>query len=325
VTPVLGNILLVAVVIVIALTLATFSFAFLEQTGTPTADAAFEYTQTPSGLEMTPTAISTDVIVELNGEQITTFARDSAGKTVLVPTAPGDTITVISKDEDRSVLVNKEIDGRSEIGNFIAYYTFEAGSGTILKDRSGNDNDGTIVGDPSPVGGDDNGLRFDGDDDYVDVTDISAPVDVSEFTVAVAYRPETGNKKQELVEHIDTDGSNWVLELKPKNADEYELAYSVDKAGGTQSGQFRVGPYQTDDRRVAVGTFDGSEYELYVDGNKKGSNSFDAGQSVSMGDMTFAKDAERDGDFLNGEIYELRLYYTAFDEEGVQRITSVMD
>jgi len=88
-TPVVGNILLVAVALVIAVVPVTLSFSFLDATGTPTAEAEFEYEQTGGGLEMRPVALGTDVHVELNGQRVATFESGSAGQRKLIPTAPG--------------------------------------------------------------------------------------------------------------------------------------------------------------------------------------------------------------------------------------------
>ncbi|MFC6975971.1 LamG-like jellyroll fold domain-containing protein [Halomicroarcula sp. GCM10025709] len=319
-TGVVGNLLLVATVVFLGAVLAIGSFAYLDGLGAPTANAEFTYEQTPAGLEMTPEALSTTVDVQLNGKRVTTFGEDAAGRTVLLPTAPGDRITVVSRDGEQTVLVDKAIDDRSEVGDFIAYYTFESTSGSTLVDRSGNGNDGTVRGNPRWTG---DSLRFDGSGDFVEVTGLSAPIDVSEFTVAVAYRTDTGARKQELVEHIDNDGSNWLFELKQRgDPDEYDIAYSVDKASGSQSGQLRVGPYSEGERRVAVGTYDGSEYTVYVDGQREKSGSFSS--KISMGDLFVGRDAERSGDFLDGDIYEIRLYYTAFGEEEVRVVSAAM-
>jgi flagellin-like protein len=318
VTPVIGNILLVAVVVVLAVALVLLSLTFLEETGAPTAEASFDYEQTPAGLRMTPEALGTDVAVKLNGKQVTTFSADSAGESVLLPTAPGDSITVVSQDGDRSVLVNKQVDDRSEVGNFIAYYTFDSDSGDTLKDRSGNGNDGDIQGNPVWRG---SSLDFDGDDDYVKVRNIDSEVAVSEFTIAVAFEADTGATKQELVEHKSGD-DNWLLELKPETQDEYNPVYSVDSAGGYQDGQIFGGPQPTDERQVLVGTFDGNEYELYVDGAQKNNDTYSG--DISMGDMNIAKDVEFNGDYFDGDIYEIRLYYEAFEQQEVEVVTNAM-
>jgi FlaG/FlaF family flagellin (archaellin) len=320
-TPLVGNVLLVAVAVVITVSLVVLSFAFLERTGVPTAEAKFTYEETPAGLKMTPQALGTDVTVELNGRQIATVEADSAGQSVLVPTAPGDEITVVSTDEDRSVLIRRKVDDRSEVGDFIAYYTFEAGSGTTLEDRSGNGNDGSLSGNPTWVTGEDGALAFDGSNDYVSVTNINAPVDVQEFTIAVAYRQQGhgSDDVSQLVEHT-WSGNEWFLETRDSGGtDPYRMEYAVEfpseeVTSGTN--------YEFGERHVAVGTYDGDEYALYIDGSRVNSDRYS--RKVDMGDMRIGRDFESNIQYLDGEIYEIRLYYTAFDGEQVELITAAM-
>lgn len=330
VTPVLGNILLVAVALVIGMVVVTASLALLTGYGTPTAEAAFEDEQTPAGLQMSPTVIGTDVDVLLNGNSVGTFEATSAGESLLVPTAPGDTITVVSRDEDRTVLVSKAIEDRSEIGDFIAYYPFETQDESSLFDQSGNENQGTIEDDPQWHDG---SLQFDGVDDYVTVSDISVAdvSQVSEFTIAVAYETDD-SAKQELIEHKSGD-DNWMLELKPcdhsqvgsvcSGGDRYTPVFSVDEAGGSQAHQIFAGGLDPGESHVVVGTFDGSEHALYLDGTFK-TKSGEFQSEISMGEVTIGKDNEGNFDYFNGSISEIRLYYTAFDADQVTSITRAM-
>jgi hypothetical protein len=319
--PLVGIILLVGVAIVLGVTLTVLSLTFLEGYGTPTAEASFSYEQTPVGLEMTPEAISTDVIVQLNGRDVATIDANSSGQSVLLPTAPGDEITVVSRDGDRSVLLRKRIDDRSEVGDFIAYYTFESEDGTTLEDRSGNDNDATLNGDEEDWTS--NGYDFTGND-YFKVSNLNTPVsEVSEFTVAVAYETDTGDEKQELVEHISGQ-DNWGVELKPRDSQTYNPVFFADEEGGNQNGQIFGGEQDTDQRQVIVGTYDGSKTRIYVDGESKASTSFSS--EISMGDFYIGTDAEDAGnrDNLDGRIYEIRLYYRAFDATQVRTVTNAM-
>jgi hypothetical protein len=235
-------------------------------------------------------------------------------------------VTILSKDGERSVLVSREIDDRSEIGDFIAYYDFED-DGRTLTDRSGNSNDATLTGDTD--GWRSNSYEFTGND-YFEVLDLNTPVnEVSEFTFAVAYETSTGTKKQELAEHISGD-DNWGVEIKtcgpdcPVNTEEtYSPNFFVDEAGGSQTGQIFGGTQQTGQPKVIVGTYDGSATKMYVDGELKSTGEFSS--EISMGDFFIGADAENQGnDRLEGRIYEIRLYYTAFDETEVRRITTVM-
>ncbi|WP_324757275.1 LamG domain-containing protein [Haloarcula sp. GH36] len=318
-TSIVGNLLLVATVVFLGAVLAIGSFAYLDGLGAPTATADFTYERTPAGLEMTPEALSTAVDVQLNGKHVATFSEDAAGRTVLLPTAPGDRITAVSRDGEQTVLVDKTVDDRSEVGDFIAYYTFDSTSGSDLVDRSGNGNDGTLSGSPTWTG---NSLRFSGGGgDHVDVTNLAVPgKTVSEFTVAVAYRQDgSSGRVNQLVEHYN-GGNEWFLENPGASGNQYRTEYAVNYPNDLVSSGTT---YTTGQRHVAVGTFDGSTYELYVDGNRVGSDRYDS--TVNMGDLVIGADAPNgNSQTLDGEIYEIRLYYTAFDGEEIRVISTAM-
>jgi len=313
---VMGVLLLVAVVVVVGGVVGIGALTFLDGTGSPQATADFQYEQTPAGLRMSPEAISTTVSVQLNGRDVATFEPDSAGQSVLLPTAPGDRITVVSRDRDRSVLVQRTIEERSQVGDFIAYYTFESGSGTTLVDRSGNGNDGTLDAGSGTWG--ESSYRFDGNDNF-DVTGLASESNVSEFTVAVAFKQESVGGVRQLVEHYG-GGNEWYLETHTSGSD-YVIDYAVDHGSGDVISSTAYAPGQ---RQVAVGTFDGSNYEMFVDGQQISSGTYDS--NVEMGNLVIGADAPNgNSQYLDGEIYEIRLYYTAFDEEEVTVVSRAME
>jgi len=319
VSPVVGNIFLVAIVVVLGSLLLVLSLTFLEDTGTPTAEASFSYEQTPAGVEMVPNALGTDVNVQLNGEQIASFDANESGRSILIPTAPGDQLTVVSRDEQRSVLVDRTFDDRSEVGDLIAYYPFESGGGNTFEDQSGNGNTGDLINDPTWLS---NGIRFDGSTEYAEVTDLSAPVDVDEFTIAVAYNQRDGGTDGEvsqLVEHRFS-GNEWYLENQyDSDQDTHQVDYAVEHPNEIISSG---NEYEMRERNVAVGTYDGDNYDLFVDGESVAADTHS--RQVGMGDMRIGKDFESDIQYFDGDIYEIRLYYTAFEDAEVQRITDAM-
>ncbi|MBX0303757.1 LamG-like jellyroll fold domain-containing protein [Haloarcula salinisoli] len=322
---VVGVLLLVGVVVVVGGVVALGALTFLDGTGAPQATATFDYEQTPAGLRMTPGAISTTVSVRLNGRDVARFGPESAGQSVLLPTAPGDRITVVSRDGEQSVLVDRTVEDRSEIGDFIAYYRFDGDNGdTTLVDRSGNDNDGSLEG---GTGWNDGSLQFDGTDDSVAVPDLEAPEEgVTEYTIAIRYRQDGGGDAQELVEHIDGD-DNWLMTLWDADGDTHRVRFLANKGGG--GGCSAGNCIQTEDtisegeQHVVVGTLDEDELALYVDGRKIGTD--DSPGNISMGDLRIGRDSETPGQYFSGEIYEIRLYYTAFDGEEVEVLTGAME
>jgi hypothetical protein len=321
-------------------TLVTLSFGFLEGAGTPTADATFEYEQTPAGLQLIPTALGTEATVRLNGRTVATVDPESAGQPVLLPTAPGDRITVVTSDRERSVLVDRTTDDRSEVGDLIAYYTFDQREDATVVDRSGNDNDGTArsaTGNPDGYdrGRDGTGtyMRFDGEGGtHVDMGDLAVRgASVDEITVAITYRKNFGTSGcggvgdiQNLIEHQPTQASSfaWFLETdRNRCSDPHDMTFNVG-FNNPPSAELAASDVPEREPQVLVGTYDGSEMALYRNGTRVGTRSLD--RSVDLGEVILAADSDPSIQNFRGRIYEVRLYYTAFSESEAAVLTKAM-
>jgi len=318
VTPVVSNILIVAIVLILTATVAVHFYGFTDKIGGPTTQATFEYDESAVGIEMTPEQIAQDVAVEINGKQVATFDKGDAGNGKLIPTSPGDKLTVVAADGSRSVLVSRTVDDRNEIGDFIAHYTFEEGDdSSVLYDKSGNDNTGDLQGDPQWTDG---SLTFDGSGDHITVDDLSSDVPVSEFTIAATFTQESSSGTQQIIEHWG-GGNEWYLE-NDESGSEYVPNYAIDHGNGEILQT--PGSYSTGNRRTVVGTYDGDTYELYLDGQKIESDNYNS--DIEMGNLVIGADAPDGGSqYFDGDIHEIRLYHTAFDTQGVDSITKVME
>jgi flagellin-like protein len=321
-----GIILLVAVAVVLGSVLLTLSLTFLDGAGTPTAEASFSYEQTPVGLRMIPEALGTDVTVQLNGEPVAEFAADSAGQSVLLPTAPGDRITVISADGEQSILVQEEIDERSEVGDLIAYYPFEDGSGATVVDESGNGNDGTAVGDYSRVDSCGSAIDFEGTSGtHINVGDLTlvGPDSIDEMTIAITYQYDGGTDIQNLIEYQSSNFA-WFMETDGQHGDphrmEYNLGYRTSPSNRILTGDIPSGPTQT-----LVGTFDGEQMSLYRNGEEVDTVPLD--RELSLGEVILAADSDPSsvGQNLDGRLCEVRLYYSAFDDGEVEVLSNAME
>lgn len=323
---VVGIILLVAVAIVISVTVITLSYSFVEDTGAPTADVSFRYEQTPAGLLMTPRAIGTDVIVQLNGQEVATFESDSAGKSVLLPTAPGDTISVVSRDGEQSVLVQRRIDERSEVGDLIAYYPFESGSGSDVVDESGNGNNATAVGGYNRVSSCGPSMDFDGNSGtHIDVGNLSliGPDSIDELTIAIAYQYDgTGTDIQNLIEYQSSSFA-WYIETDNQHGDPHRMEYNIGYQTSPSNAIYEPG-IPADETQVLIGTYDGNEMALYRNGSQVGTAPLN--RDVNLGEVILAADSDPSsvGQNLDGRLCEVRLYYTAFDGQDVQALNDAM-
>lgn len=318
---VVGNLLLVGVAVVLLASLAFFSFGFLDALGGPTAETKVSFQQTDAGVVVVPDVIGQEVTVQINGQAVATLSPDDIGEGTYLPTAPGDRVTLVASEDDRSILLDQTID-RGEAGDFIAYYTFDGGDADTLVDRSRNGNDGTINGNPQPVTeGARSGLRFDGSSDWVEIPDITTQgvSDVPAFTVATSVRIEDwSGGVQQFVEHYRSNDNEWFLEASDAGGEP-----QVDFAVNYPDDQVNSGTIETGERYVVVGTYDGSTYRLYIDGQQVASGQYP--QDVAMGTLVVGADAPNGGSqYLDGTMYELRLYYTAFTNDEVETLTTRM-
>jgi len=275
---------------------------------------------------MTPESINHEVTLRVNGVAVETLGPKDLGKPILLPLAPNDQVEMVADDGTHRLLLQKHVD-KQEAGDFIAYYTFQAGSGTTVYDRSSNDNDATIHGGTTWVN-DSSGtaLAFDGSSGYAKVDQLVTKHvrDVKAFTVAVKYRVDgdTGDIQQ-LVEHRnDTTNFEWFLETKSGNVP-YRVHYSVWPNGVAQDG-VTTGSLGAGETHVVVGTYDGHTLELYRDGTLVGTKS--VSDTVEMGALFIGADATAaSSQFLDGRIYQLRLYYTDMDGKDVKTLTKLMN
>jgi len=251
--------------------------------------------------------------VQLNGQDVATLESEDVGVPTLLPTAPDDQITVVSRDEERSVLLRERVDEREEVGDFVVFDDFESQSGTTVVDQSRNDNDGEFRDD-------------DGENDHVQVDDITTAVvsSVEEFTVATKVRitGETGSgtsARQQFVEHT-FGGNEWFLETADSDAP-FEAIYAVNFPGDTVSSSERL---EVGETYVIVGTYDSDsgDYHFHIDGTRIASANHN--RNVGMGELRLGRDFESQIQYLDGRLCEFRLYYISFDAGGIQLLTGTI-
>jgi flagellin-like protein len=321
-TEAIGTVLMVALAIVAVGLLGFVAMDFVGVLGGPSASTVVDLHETDAGMQLNVEYAGQNATVRINGEQVASIDGDDAGRSIYLPTAPGDRVTVLASSDDRGVLLSETLD-RGRAGDFVGYYTFETGGGTTLVDRSSNDNNGTIYGASWANTSEGESLRFDGSDDYVRIHDVGVgnSSEVRAFTVVIKFNvtAETGSIQQ-LAEHRTTSGNEWFLET-PDTTAPYDLQFAVNYPSHTISTSTQpIGLHET---HVAVATFDGHTYDLYIDGSLVAQSTFD--RNVEMGQITMARDDERSIQFLAGHIHEFRIYYTAFDGTEVETITEKVE
>jgi hypothetical protein len=218
----------------------------------------------------------------------------------------------------------------------LGWWKFDEGSGTVAKDSSGNQRDGTVYGNPtwqtsgSPVGNS-GYLEFDGLDDYVDVNYITRdafllPV----YTVSMWFR----------IDGSDTDERNLISVTNSELNHGMLLSVNRDVVGTMRYLHrhpflYAMGPpyeniYTTTTyndgfwhHAVAVRASDNNRL-LYVDGLQVGSEpnaitAFDAPMRVILGAL-FSSGYTQGGRWWNGAIDDVRIYNRALSAAEVTAI-----
>ena len=149
--------------------------------------------------------------------------------------------------------------------------------------------------------------------------------EVDEFTFAVKYEIEddTGDVQQ-LIEHYDSDGSTWEWYAETDGAFQ-DGQYALDYETHHPDNQEIVTEYQYDpgEVRTVVGTYDGEMMHLYVNGEEVDESPFELedefdGEPAKMGDLWVGADLDGAEQYLDGKLYDVRLYFVEFDEQEVE-------
>jgi len=203
----------------------------------------------------------------------------------------------------------------------VGYWKFDEGSGTIAKDSSGYNNDGTLVNGPTWVDGKfGKALKFDGVDDYVNVGHSESVNIVNAITIAawvMFLRDPALDRYSGILGKTYTDYKGYNLQTGPYTG---KLLFTF----GTGSAWINVQSntvFTTGRFYHVVGTFDGTVAKFYTNGV------LDCSPVAYSG--TIAEDPTKDlligqvpdgtTKYVNAIIDEVRIYNRALSEEEIKQ------
>jgi glucose/arabinose dehydrogenase len=273
------------------------------QSGTPV---------TISGTASDTSGIVTGVDVSTDGGATWKRATGTTSWTFSwTPSGPGSantSATLKSRAYDDSGNVETPGAGRTvtitPIGQIVAAYGFNEGSGTVAADVSGGGNTGTISGAAWSSGKFGQGLSFDGTNDWVTVNDAAALDLTNAMTLEAWVNPSAL--------------SNWrsvILKEAPPNLLSYGLyandgvprpALTVRVASGDVSAT-GTGALPLNSWTHLAGSYDGATVRLYVNGNEVSTFVANANILASNGPLRIGGNSIW-GEYFSGLIDEVRVY-----------------
>jgi hypothetical protein len=196
------------------------------------------------------------------------------------------------------------------IGKLIGWWKLDGDT----KDSSGNNNRGTIVGDPGWVAGRiGSALEFDGVDDYVSIGESADFVLGDQGTIGLWVRTnDAGNGEvNPYITHC-----KYGLKHKDFNALEFYIFTDTWRVV-----RFDVSDSFNGDWHHLAGTYDDSELKLYIDGTLEGTTSYDGTMGTETSNITIGAEPEPSGgQYYRGGIDDVRIYNYALSDEGIQRL-----
>ena len=188
------------------------------------------------------------------------------------------------------------------------------GSTATAYDRSGNSNDGTLTGGPTPdrgiIG---QAMSFDGVDDYISVADDSSLRGMSELTISMWAKKGTADIKP--VGYWDTDSYRYYIFRESSGTLQF-YTYTSGQVGGS----FSTGAL--DGWHHYVARYDGSEMSLYIDGVKDSttfSQSGNISNSSNATSLIIGAEYDETGN-QDGSIDDVRIYDRALSSDEITRL-----
>jgi hypothetical protein len=205
-------------------------------------------------------------------------------------------------------------------GGLVGWWKFDEGSGNIAADAGEKALDGSLFGDTGWVDGILAGaLAFDGDGDYVDLGKDPAFDITNQITVAAWIKVNAFDTDWQTI--VAKGDSSWRLQRDQRN-NSLEFACSGILVPGTRWGAVH-GTVDVNDGRWhhAVGTYDGSQICLYVDGELDISSTASGPIKINDHPVYIGENSDQSNRFWNGLIDDVRIYSYAMTSEEIAAIT----
>lgn len=199
------------------------------------------------------------------------------------------------------------IQSAPSVSGLAGFWKLDEGSGTSIKDDSGNGNNGECIGSPSwSTGVSGSALKFNGVDQYARVPDAASLDITEEITLAAWIQP--GKRSSQKI----------ILKDDSKIADGYELSLL-----STGKVTFKINPYTSDAYKInsttlypidgtwmhIAGTFNGQEMKIFINGTENKSITFGVPASIVTNTLPLVIGGTVDGTSkFQGAIDEVRVY-----------------
>jgi hypothetical protein len=209
---------------------------------------------------------------------------------------------------------NPQAFGNAELAGIIGWWKFDETEGTTAKDSSGNNHNGTLVGNAKWAQGKIGGaVDLDGKSGFVQIADKSAFDIAGQITIACwANLHSIPTDYSALV----TKGDNsWRLSTTPGQRKFHASVNDWQQLMVDGSTEVSANEWH----HVAM-VYNGDEVRIYVDGKLDTAKLWKGGIAVNDFDVLIGENAERKGRFFDGLMDDVRIYNYALKESDIMAL-----
>ncbi|HOZ53095.1 MAG TPA: DUF2341 domain-containing protein [bacterium] len=213
-----------------------------------------------------------------------------------------------------SVSATSSVFVREINGGLILDFSMDEGAGSIVEDSSGNNNAGSISGASREIGLLNDSLRFDGINDYVNVSDSASLNMTDEITLASWVRwninPASGAQWSSII-NKNVDNQYRLHHSSNNSSFEFAIRTSAGNRWAASSAPPLQGVWQ-----FVVGTYDGATLKIYVNGQLSGQATWSGNLVTSNSDLRLGSRSSNDR-YFNGNIDKTQIYNKALLAEEI--------
>lgn len=208
--------------------------------------------------------------------------------------------------------------------HLVGYWMFSENGGNKVFDKSGNGNHGTIHGNPVWTGGKFGpALDFDGDGDYVEISNPGNILDGKHITVTAWVKPDSslGNSYPRIIDRVYN--GQFVFYLDARSGHEGDVGVALDVTGtDVDNPAICDQVYTTDEWQFLVFTYNGETITSYRNGISCGTDTTPSGaldtstDNIRIGERVDAGDTR----CFNGLIDNVMIFDRALSAAEIRRL-----
>ncbi|MBN1392435.1 MAG: hypothetical protein JW947_06480, partial [Sedimentisphaerales bacterium] len=217
-------------------------------------------------------------------------------------------------DKQDNAWSNPQAFGNAELAGLVGWWKFDETEGTTARDSSGNNHNGTLIGNakwtPGKIGG---AVDLDGKGSFVQIADKSA-FDIA-GQVTIACWVNIRSVPTEYAAIVTKGDGSWRLSTAQQQR---KFHCSVNNYNNiVLDGSTEVA---ANEWHYVATVYDGSEVRIYVDGKLDAAKPWKGGIAVNDFDVLIGENAEQKGRFFDGLIDDVRIYNYALKENDIMAL-----